>query len=168
MRKLKFENIKQKSREITLIIIILMVIILFFSGYSLGKGLSKTNIDVVAKIAEPILIVENNPPVTITTTNNSGLYNFKIKNYDERGKITDISLKYTIEILSNIEGLEYKIYKNEQEIELENQKTEEFALTNQEMQEDLYRLEIVYAPETTGTDIFDNIQIKVHSEQQKV
>lgn len=168
MKKISFKNIKQKRREITLIAIVVMVIILFFTGYSLGKGFSNTYIEANAKIAEPILIVENNPPVTITSTNNSGLYNFKIKNYDETGKITDVSLKYTIEILSEIQGIDFKIYKNEQEILLENQKTEEFTLTNQSIQEDLYSLEILYAPDTTGTDIFENIQIKVHSEQQKV
>lgn len=166
--KINLRNMKIKRREITLIIIILMVIILFFSGYSLGKGLSKTYIEADTKIAEPILIVENSQPVTITTTNNKGLYNFKIKNYNETGKITDISLKYTIEILSNIDAVEYKLYKNDKEIAIQNQKTEEFILTNQEEQEDLYKLEILYKPESTAKDIFENIQIKVHSEQQKV
>lgn len=168
LMKVNFKNIKQKRREITLITIIIMVIILFFSGYSLGKGLSKTNIEAKAKIAEPILIVENSQPVTITTTKNKGLYNFKIKNYNETGKISDISLNYTIEILSDIEGVDYKLYRNDKEIAIENKKTEKFILTNQEIQEDLYRLEIVYSPETTTTDIFENIQIKVHTEQQKV
>ena len=166
--KISFKNINKKRREITLIIIILMVVVLFFTGYSLGKGFSNTNIEANAKIAEPILIVENNPPITITSTNNSGLYNFKIKNYDETGKITDVSLKYTIQILSNIQGIEFKLYKNDQEILIKNQKTEEFTLTNQQIQEDLYKLEIVYESESTAIDIFDNIQIKVHSEQQKI
>lgn len=165
---MKKELKKIKRRNITLIILILMVFLLFFSGYSLGKGLSKTNIEANAKIAEPILIVENSQPVTITTTNNKGLYNFKIKNYNETGKITDISLKYTIEILSNIEGVQYKLYKNDQEIAIQNKKTEEFILTNKEIQEDLYRLEIEYLHENTTTDIFENIQIKVHSEQEKI
>lgn len=163
--KMELKNIKIKKRNITLIILILMVVLLFFSGYSIGKGLSKTDINAKAKIAEPILVVENDSPVKITTTNNKGLYNFKIKNYNENGKITDISLNYTIEILSDIEGIEYKLYKNEQEIAIENQKTQEFTLKNKDVQEDLYRLEITYAPELSTTDIFENIQIKVHSEQ---
>ena len=125
--KFSLKNIKEKRREITLIAIILMVIVLFFTGFSFGKGLTNTDIEVSSKIAEPILIVENNPPVTITTTNNTAFYDFKVKNYDEAGKITDVSLKYTIEILSEIEGMEFKIYKNEQEVLLENQRTEEFT-----------------------------------------
>ena len=169
MKKLNFKNIKEKRREITLIAVTLMVMTLFFTGYSLGKGFGETKIEANGKIAEPILIVENNPPVTITTTNNSGWYDFKVKNYDETGKITDVSLNYTIEILSTIgESVSFKMYKNDQEIALENQKTEEFILTNQEEQEDLYRLEIQYDTSMNSQDILENIQIKVHSEQCKI
>lgn len=165
--KFNLKNIKEKRREITLISIVLMVIVLFFTGFSFGKGLTNTDIEVSSKIAEPILKIENTPPVAITTTNNTANYEFKIKNYNETGKITDVSLKYTIEILTEIEGINFKIYKNEQEILLQNQKTDQFILNNQDKQEDLYKLEIEYTPSLTGKDIFEYVQIKVHSEQQK-
>ena len=64
MRKVKIP-LKIKRREITLILVSIMVLVLFFSGYSMGKEYSNTNIEASSKIAEPILTVENNPVVEI-------------------------------------------------------------------------------------------------------
>ena len=170
MKKIKI-SFKNKKRELTLILVSFMVLALFFSGYSMGKEYSSTNIETNAKIAEPILIVENNPTIEINGKKQKEYYDFKVKNYKENGEITQIDLTYNIEILSKEEEtISFKLYKNNQEIFLENNKTEDLTLEKEKAQEDCYQLEIIYdkTKSLSVDDILQEIQIKVHSEQMKV
>lgn len=163
-------KIKISKREITLIIISMMVIILFFSGFSIGKGFFETDIKTSAEIAEPILMVENNPKININEKDNIGSYEFKVKNFNEKEKITETDLKYNIEIISKIyNNIKIKIYKDGEEIAIENNKTQYLYFNKNIKQEHNYRLEITYnQDEKIDTrDIFQDIQIKVHSEQTK-
>ena len=59
-----------------------------------------------------------------------------------------------------------KIYKNEKEINLIDNQTEKFTLNKEKMQEDNYRLEIKANQNSTASEIIQEIQIKVHSEQK--
>lgn len=121
-------------------------------------------------IAKPVLEVENNPEITITASNEKNTYDFKVKNYNSNEEITQIDLLYTIEILTKTdERISFRLYKNDKEIPLENNKTQEMLLTKNEKKEDNYKLEILYNKEKNiQKDIFQDIQIKVHSEQRKV
>lgn len=121
-------------------------------------------------IAKPVLEVENNPEITITASNEKNTYDFKVKNYNSNEEITQIDLLYTIEILTKTdERISFRLYKNDKEIPLENNKTKEMLLTKNEKKEDNYKLEILYnREENIQKDIFQDIQIKVHSEQRKV
>ena len=169
MKKVK-NLLHSKKREITLILVSIMVLILFFSGYSMGKEHSSTNIETNAKIAEPILVVENSPTLEINGKKQKEYYDFKVKNYRENGEITQIDLAYHIEILSQTqEAISFKLYKNKQEIPLENNKTADMKIEKEKAQEDEYHLEIIYdhTKNTSIHDIFQEIQIKVHSEQIK-
>ena len=114
--------------------------------------------------------MENNPEITITSSDTKGTYDFKVKNYNSDEEITQIDLLYTIEILTKTdESISFRLYKNNKEIQLENNKTQEILLTKNEKKEDNYKLEILYNNESTNKkDIFQDIQIKVHSEQRKV
>lgn len=160
-------KIKIKKKEITIIIIISSVIILFFSGFSMGKEFSKISIDTKAKIAKPILEVENNPAIEIKTAEEKFYYNFVVKNYDEIGNITDVDLEYDIELLSDIsKNISLKLYKEEKEINVENNKTEKFLLSKEEKQEHHYKIEIL-CNKQDAQEIIQDIQIKVHSEQKK-
>ena len=170
MKKI-IENLKKRKKEITIIAIILFIIILFFSGYSMGKGFSSTSINGETGVAEPIIVVENNPPVSLKTTNDKGYYEFSVKNYDQEGNLTQVDLSYNIEILSKLDkSIVVKIYKENEEIKLENNKTENMLLTNEQKQEDKYKMEITYdkTASTSLEDIIQDIQIKVHSEQVKL
>ena len=93
-----------------------------------------------------------------------------MKNYNSDEEITQIDLLYTIEILTKTdESISFKLYKNNEEIQLQNNQTQEMLLTRNEKKEDNYKLEILYNKENTNQkDIFQDIQIKVHSEQRKV
>ena len=161
---------KIQKREVVVLIIIMMVATLFISGYSMGKGVSETKVNANTKIAKPILEVENNPEITITATSKKSTYDFKVKNYNANDEITQIDLLYTVEILTKTdESISFKLYKNEKEIPLENNKSQEMLLTKNEKKEDKYKLEILYNEEKAQSrDIFQDIQIKVHSEQRKV
>lgn len=166
---MKFK-LKEKRRDITLIIIIAMVLLLFFTGYSFGKALTNTIIKTTAEVAEPILIIENNPSIDITALKNKGYYDFKIKNYDILGNVTQTDLDYSIEILASTdESIEFKLYKDNQEVEMKKNKTKNIHITRKEKQEHCYQLQILYdkTKSTSIADIIENVQIKVHSEQTK-
>ena len=62
--------------------------------------------------------------------------------------------------------MEMKIYKDEKEINLIDNQTEKFTLNKEKMQEDNYRLEIKANQNSTASEIIQEIQIKVHSEQK--
>lgn len=163
--------LKNKKRELTLIVITAIVLTLFFTGYSIGKGLSDTVIKTNAEVAKPILIVENGKDINISGKENKGIYDFKVKNYDSNEITTQVDLKYTVEIISDTDAsIIFKLYKNNKEIILQSNKTQEMLLSKNKKQEDVYKLEIVYDKTKTDSisDIIENVQIKVHSEQLKV
>lgn len=148
-----------------------MVLVLFFSGYSMGKEHSSVNIDTNARIAEPIVVVENSDPLEINGKNQEEYYNFKVKNYRKTGEITQIAMQYWIEIITQTEeAISFKLYKNGEEIPLENNKTENIRLDKGKTQEDCYQLKITYdkTKNKEAKDIRQEVQLKVHSEQLKV
>ncbi len=163
--------LKEKQREITLVIVTAIVLILFFSGFSIGKEITNTNIKVNAQVAEPIIEIENNPSVSITAINNVGYYDFIVKNYNENNKITDVELFYTIELISKLnESISVNIYKDNQKLNLTNQKTDKIYIGKDKKEEHHYKLEITYdkTKSISIQDIIEDIQIKVHSEQKKI
>ena len=167
---MKIKLIQNKKREITLICITIMVMILFFSGCSIGKAISSTQIKSNGAVAKPILVVENNPEINITSKQKEGNYTFYVKNYNEVGEITQVDMKYYVQILNKEDdAISIKLLKNNKEISIENNQTEEFTLKKQEMQQDEYKIQIKYDKEksTSIEDIMQKIEIKVHSEQAK-
>ena len=163
--------LKKKKQELILILIGMIIVALFFSGYSLGKEYSTTNIEANAKIAEPILVVENSPVLEINGRKEREYYDFRVKNHRENGETTQVDLTYYIEILSKTdETISFKLYKEGKEIALHDNKTENMKMPKGEMQEDYYKLEIVYDKTKSKSieDILQDVQIKVHSEQMKV
>ena len=168
----KIKNIfKNKRKEMLIIAGVIIVITLFFSGYSLGKEYSSTFIETHAKIAEPILIVENNPTIEVNGKHEKEYYKFKVKNYKETGEITQVDLTYNIEILTKEqESISFKLYKENEEISLKNNKTDNMMLTKDNTQEDSYELEILYDKSKNKSieDIIQEVQIKVHSEQVNI
>ncbi len=148
-----------------------MVLVLFFSGYSMGKEHSSVNIDTNAKIAEPIVVVENSPTLEVDGKNQEEYYDFKVKNYRETGEITQIAMQYCIEIMApKEEAISFKLYKEGEEIPLENNKTKNIRLEKGKVQEDCYQLEIKYdkTKQKETKDIKQEVQVKVHSEQVRV
>lgn len=165
-----FSNKAINKKYILLFLLFIILIIFLFSKNSLGKQMSNTKINTNSEIAKPILIVENNPAIDITNKNNKGYYDFKIKNYNELGEINEIELRYNIEILNEEnKAIKFKLYKGEDELLLEKNKTKDMIIKKNEKQEENYKLEITYDKNLVSSleDIIQNVQIKVHSEQLK-
>ena len=158
------------NKYILLFLLFIILIIFLFSKNSLGKQMSNTKINTNSEIVKPILIVENNPAIDITNKNNKGYYDFKIKNYNELDEINEIELRYNIEILNEEnKAINFKLYKGEEELLLEKNKTKDMLIKKNEKQEENYKLEIIYDKNLVNSleDIIQNVQIKVHSEQLK-
>lgn len=158
------------KKYIFLFLLFIIIIIFLFSKNSLGKQMSNTKINTNSEIAKPILIVENNPAIDITNKNNKGYYDFKIKNYNELEEINEVELRYNIEILNEEnKAINFKLYKGEEELLLEKNKTKDMIIKKNEKQEENYKLEIIYDKNLVNSleDIIQNVQIKVHSEQLK-
>ena len=137
-------KIKQRKKLI-IIMIIALIIILFFIGFSFGKTYSKTDIQGSSEIAKPIMKVENSSKINITNQNQEGIYEFKIKNFEDENNITSVEMEYYIEILTDISDLiEIELYKNDQLIEIENNRTKTFNMVKDIEQEDKYKIKIKY------------------------
>ena len=165
-----FSKKTSNKNYILLFLLFIILIIFIFSKNSLGKQMSNTKINTNSEIAKPILIVENNPAIDITNRNNKGYYDFKIKNYNELNEINEIELRYNIEILNEEnKAITFRLYKGEEELLLEKNKTKDMIIKKNEKQEENYKLEITYDKNLVNSleDIIQNVQIKVHSEQLK-
>lgn len=158
------------SKLVTMILIIVIIILLLFCGYSMAKVIEEVILKGEVEVAEPILLIENNPSLDITATNNYGIYTFKVKNYNEKNKITETDLQYYIEILSNTDNsINIELYQNENRINLNNNKTEYIQISKDKKEEREYKIKITYDKNKSNTinDIMEKIQVKVHTEQVK-
>lgn len=168
--KIQKEEERKSNKFLTAGFIIFIIMLLMFCGYSMAKSIEDYVINAKAQIAEPILIVENNPAIDITETKNYGEYIFKIKNYNDQGKISECDLKYYIEILAKLDNsINIELYQGENKIELHNNKTEFMKIEKNQKEDREYKIKVTYDNEKTevGNDILEKIQIKVHTEQEK-
>lgn len=166
----KQEKNQYISKAITIFVIFIIVGLVLFSGYSMAKMVNGVIINGKSDIAEPILVVENNPSIDITSLNNCGTYTFKVKNYNEQNKITEVDLKYYIEILSNLDkSINIELYQGDEKIELNNKKTEYIQISKNQKEDREYQIKITYDKNKSNSieDIMGKIQVKVHTEQVK-
>ena len=139
-------------------------------GYSMAKCIDEYIIKGRMKIAEPILEIENNPIINITESQKYGEYIFKIRNYNNKEKITETDLKYYIEISPKLDNsINLELYQNEDEIKLTDNKTEYIKISKDQKEEREYKIKITYDKNNTVEvgDILEQIQVKVHTEQEK-
>ena len=135
-----------------------------------GKYITVYKINSSLSIATPIFIVDGGEATKISEINNIGYYEFSIKNFNETN-ISETGFLYTIEILSNTnETIQFELYNEEIQVPLENLRTKELSIKGNEKIEQKYKLKVIY-DSTKGAvtnDILEEVQIKVHSEQQKI
>lgn len=154
------------KKEIIKIIVVAFVLTIILSTISLGKYFNKTKINVNSGVAIPIIKLEGEQKLIINNNQENKVYNLAVKNYDENEQITQVELEYYIEIISKKnEGINFKIYKEEKELNINNNKTEKFLLTKENKQQDNYKIEILLNKKISE-DILQNVEIKVYSEQK--
>lgn len=164
------DSMEQKNKKIAISTVIFMILVLFIAGCSIGKSITEYVLQSKAEIATPILEVSSNPKINITAVNNIGEYKFKVTNFKE-DKISDVNLRYYIEIKANVDdSVKFLLYKNDQEINLQNLCSEYITIEKGKKQEDNYTLKIIYDKDKSSNvyDILERIQVKVHSEQEKL
>lgn len=162
---------KQKEKHKLMAGFILsIIVIIMLCGYSMAKCIDEYIIKGRMKIAEPILEIENNPIINITESQNYGEYIFKIRNYNNKEKITETDLKYYIEISPKLDNsINLELYQNEDEIKLTDNKTEYIKISKDQKEEREYKIKILYdkSNKIAVEDILEKIQVKVHTEQEK-
>lgn len=162
---------KQKEKHKLMAGFILsIIVIIMLCGYSMAKCIDEYIIKGRMKIAEPILEIENNPIINITESQKYGEYIFKIRNYNNKEKITETDLKYYIEISPKLDSsIDLELYQNEDEIKLNDNKTEYIKISKDQKEEREYKIKITYDKNNTAEvgDILEQIQVKVHTEQEK-
>ena len=150
--------------------ILSIIVIIMLCGYSMAKCIDEYIIKGRMKIAEPILEIENNPIINITESQNYGEYIFKVRNYNNKDKVTETDLKYYIEISPKLDNsIELELYQDENKIELADNKTEYIKISKNQKEEREYKIKILYDKNNTVEfgDILEQIQVKVHTEQEK-
>lgn len=154
------------KKEIIKIILVAFVLTIILSTISLGKYFNKTKINVNSGVAIPIIKLEGEQKLIINNNQENKVYNLAVKNYDENEQITQVELEYYIEIISKKnDDINFKIYKEEKELNINNNKTEKFLLTKENKQQDNYKIEILLNKKISE-DILQNVKIKVYSEQK--
>ena len=154
------------KKEIIKIIVVAFVLTIILSTISLGKYFNKTKINVNSGVAIPIIKLEGEQKLIINNNQENKAYNLAVKNYDENEQITQVELEYYIEIISKKnDDINFKIYKEEKELNINNNKTEKFLLTKENKQRDNYKIEILLNKKISE-DILQNVEIKVYSEQK--
>lgn len=154
------------KKEIIKIILVAFALTIILSTISLGKYFNKTKINVNSGVAIPIIKLEGEQKLIINNNQGNKVYNLAVKNYDENEQITQVELEYYIEIISKKnDDINFKIYKEEKELNINNNKTEKFLLTKENKQQDNYKIEILLNKKISE-DILQNIEIKVYSEQK--
>ena len=154
------------KKEIIKIIVVAFVLTIILSTISLGKYFNKTKINVNSGVAIPIIKLEGEQKLIINNNQGNKVYNLAVKNYDENEQITQVELEYYIEIISKKnDNINFKLYKEEKELNINNNKTEKFLLTKENKQRDNYKIEILLNKKISE-DILQNVEIKVYSEQK--
>ena len=168
LKKTKLKILKKKQKYI---FIIFIIGITFVSGVSIGKAIYTTNIKNTTEIAKPILEIEKGEEISITENNKQGEYSFTVKNYNQSEEISQVDLKYYIEILENglEDAIQYQLYKDNEVLVLKENKTEEIIFQRDLKEEQNYVLKVTYDDsKNTIEDMKQDIQIKIHSEQIQI
>ncbi|MBR3325113.1 MAG: hypothetical protein IKG14_03615 [Clostridia bacterium] len=161
-----------------IIMFTLLIVILTTVNIVLAKNKTKVIGNTEISIAKPILEIENisqNNLIITEETKNLDYY-FRVKNYDINNQVSDISQKYTIEIQTknndSINHIKYNLYStneertNENQLNLENNRTDEINIDGVIGSEDYYKIHIDSVEH--DCNIQDEIQIKIESYSNRI
>lgn len=168
------KDIKMVFKNNTIVTIIIGSIISILLGIIVGSSMAKYQeekiINVFASIAKPILEIEKQETFKITNTNYKDSYLFEVRNYNEK-EINEIEMEYYIEIISDANDiLSFNLYKNQEKLELINNKTKKIDLNKENKDIHMYRLDIEYDKEKDNSkeNISKDLEIKIHAIQKNI
>ena len=153
----------RSKRRKNLIILLLILISFILLNFSVSKYKLQITEYGSAKVAEPIIVFEKDKVISKEYNKKSEAleYIFKIKNY-ENDKVNEVEFLYNIEILenNNMFPVEYKLINlsNNKEVELIQNKSENFKIGVLNKQEDIYKLEVFWKDKNID-NYSDSIQI---------
>ena len=159
---------RMKLKTTKIILLLAVIFILFGVGIAFGKYISEQTIDVNSTIAKPILEIERGESININDNNTNAEYKFSVKNYNDADKITDTDINYTIEIISSGDSaISYSLYKDNQKIQMNKNKTSKILIKQGQKQKHNYILKINYDKSKSKEliDLTEDIGIRVYSEQ---
>lgn len=163
------ENNKDKENKIVLLLLLIFIILLgMLVGISFSKYQSKLEGQAIANIAKPVIEVRKEQSLLLTALAPKASYTFEVRNFKEE-ELNEVEMEYYIEIVSHTdEAINFKLFRGEEQISLNNNKTEKIKLTKEEKQTHSYCLEITYdkTKGEIGKDINENVEVKIHSIQK--
>lgn len=169
--KHKKENTEQdkeeKSKIILLILLIIIVLLGILVGISFSKYQNKLAGNAIANLAKPIIEVRKEQSLLLTALAPKASYVFEVRNFKE-DELNEVEMEYYIEIITHTdEAINFALYKGDEQIPLNNNKTQKINIPKEEKQTHSYRLEITY-DKTKGEikDINENVEVKIHSIQK--
>ena len=127
---------------ISIIALLIILIILFMFKDSFSSFISKINGKSETEVAEPIFLMVNSDKKVLNDTNTEIDYYFTIKNFDNNQR-SQTDLKYIIEILPKLDSsIILTLYKDNELITLNNQKTDYIDLKHDSNKTQTYKLNV--------------------------
>ena len=151
------------------ILLLMSVFLICGTGIVFGKYIEQKNAHFGAKIAKPVIYLENGENIKIDDNNKEAEYKFSVKNFDNNGIINEVNMDYTIEVISKDDSaITYTLYRDENEVPLNNKKTQKITIGRKNKEEHKYILKVKYEKEKSQEmkDLTQDIQIKISSEQK--
>ena len=146
----------------------MIIVLIILTPITYAKYIDTLKMNFNYKIANPIFNIEEGDIAQINITNNIGYYEFSINNYKNE-EISDVSFGYIIEIVSDIEdNIEFELYQEDNQIALENLKTEKIYIKGGEKTQQKYKLKMIYKGKAKDQLLFEKVHIKIKSEQEKI
>ncbi len=153
-----------------LISLSILILLLFGTGIVCGKYITQQTINANSEIARPVIEIEQGQNINVNDQNTTANYNFAVKNYDDKGNITDTDMNYTIEVInSGDSSITYNLYRENQEIPLNKNKTNKILIQKGKKEKHKYTLKVSYDKSKSKefVDLTEDIGIKVYSEQKQ-
>lgn len=168
-KKNTLEDEKEKKSKIVLLLLLILIILLgILIGISFSKYQSKLEGKAIANLAKPVIEVRKEQSLLLTALKPKASYVFEVRNFKE-DELNEVEMEYYIEIVTHTdEAISFDLYRGEEKIPLNNNKTGKINLTKEEKQTHSYRLEITYdkTKGEIGKDINENVEVKIHSIQK--
>lgn len=167
-KKILEQEKPEKSKIVLLLLLILIILLGILVGISFSKYQSKLEGKAIANIAKPLIEVRKEQSLLLSALAPKASYVFEVRNFKD-DELNEVEMEYYIEVVSNTdEAIKFELYRGEEQIPLNNNKTEKINLTKEEKQTHSYRLEITYdkTKGEIGKDINENVEVKIHSIQK--